>query len=124
MSIKSKMVCKTAEFCSSGPPLPPSLSVEAINGTVLRASWEKPYIFEPYTIDNYTITVTVDNTNSGAIVINKTLNATVNDFAFVREEGIATTCVNLITRITAASTLGISEPGMFVMGFPVGNNSI
>ena len=116
------MVCKTAEFYSSGPPLPPSLSVEAINGTVLQASWEKPYIFEPYTIDNYTITV--ENTSSRAIVINKTLNATVNDFAFVREEGIATTCVNLTTRITAASTLGISKPGMFMMGFPVGNNSI
>ena len=92
--------------------------MEAINATALRVSWEQPFIFQGYSIDNYT--VTVEDSSSRAIIVDETVDVAVNEFVFARNEGIATTCVALIIRVTAGSVLGRSEPALFIGGFPIG----
>ena len=119
----AKNITNLQNICSAGPPLPPSPSneerpVEAINATALRVAWEEPFIFQGYTIDNYTITV--EDASSGAIVIDEIVDVAVNEFVFVRNGGIATTCVSLTVHVTAESVLGRSKPAIFTGGFPIG----
>ena len=89
--------------------------MEARNATAVQVSWKEPFIWEGYTIDGYFITV--DNTSSGEVWWNETVNAT---FTIVYSEGIAETCVDFVFNVSAESVLGSSKPGAVISGFPIG----
>ena len=89
--------------------------MEARNATAVQVSWKEPFIWEGYTIDSYFITV--ENTSSGEVWWNETVNAT---SIIVSSEGIAVTCVDLFFNVSAESIIGSSKPGVVISGFSIG----
>jgi len=103
--------------------------MELLNATTLRLTWNPPFTWTGFPIQNYT--VRMENTSNS--MNNRQWNILANennssdsvsfDLSTVNGE-IARECTLLNFSVTAWSDLGESRPGRILGGFPIGRLSI
>jgi len=107
-----------------GPPAPPQPKLELLNATTLRLTWNPPFTWTGFPIQNYT--VRMENTSNS--MNNRQWNIPANEnnsndsvsFELSTMNGeIATGCALLNFSVTAWSDLGESRPGRISGGFPI-----
>ena len=100
----------------TGPPLPPSPELRAVNATTLQLSWEDPFTVEGFGIDYFTVFVKrLDYEEETHVIFER-------GFYLSRVEGIAQTCEESNFTVTATNAVGESETADISGEFPFGKS--
>ena len=121
------MLCIT-----TGPPLAPHPNFTIVNSTTVIVHWDKPFTWQQFDIQNYT--VKVRNSTTGEVTAetitfgdNRTntayswpLNSTIIGYMMTNNGSIAYICHEVQFNVTASNAIGESSAGQVSGGFPIG----
>ena len=111
-------------YAFTGAPEPPSPQIAVINSTTISVTWNKPFSQTP-SFDILRYTLNIHNGTSSSIVLTKVFDASGIDsypvqYLYISPSISHSDCHNLSMEVTASNSVGISEAGVAVGGFPIG----
>ena len=101
------------------PPLPPAPQLELVSFSKLNLTWDEPFTWQQYPIQEYTITMSNSSSQT-----KQTSTRTSQQRSLVVSLGteVARICSELTFDITATNGVGESTPGRVSGGFPLGKS--
>ena len=105
----------------AGPPLSPHPKFHIVNYSHIEVKWNKPYAHPDFDVENYTLTITYleDDGRSEVYTISADTDYPIR-YSLYNEGVIPKKCEDIQFSVTATNAAGISEAGVVVGGFPIG----
>ena len=106
-------------YCITGAPLPPQPTSQVLfGGKGITINWEEPFSHDGFSIVFYNLTV---NNQTGHNIVSEMLPGDMLAFNISNPgNAVSTSCDTLHFIMTASNSLGVSDEGCNVGGYPIG----